>query len=395
MIVNPKFRGFICTTAHPEGCKLNVQKQIDYVKSQGNIKGPKNVLVIGASAGYGLASRIVAAFGSGASTIGVFFEKPASANRTASAGWYNTAAFEEYALQNGYYAKSINGDAFSKEIKQKTIELIKKDLGKVDLVVYSLASPRRTDPDTGEIYNSVIKPFGKPFSSKTVDFHTGEVSEITIEPASEDEARQTVAVMGGYDWKLWMEELKKENVLADNVITVAYSYVGPELTHAIYRNGTIGLAKNHLEKTSRELTDYLSDIGGRAFVSVNKALVTQASSAIPVVSLYISLLYKVMKQKGIHEGCIEQMHRLFRDRLYAQSILLDSEGRICIDDLEMRPDVQEEVCKLWEIVDTTNIKDISDIEGFRADFFRLFGFGFDEIDYSKDVEIDIKIPGID
>lgn len=395
MIVNPKFRGFICTTAHPEGCKLNVEKQIDYVKSHGKIKGPKNALIIGASAGYGLASRIVSAFGSDASTIGVFFEKPASGNRTASAGWYNTAAFEQIAHKNGYYAKSINGDAFSKEIKQKTIELIKRDLGKIDLVVYSLASPRRTDPETGEVYNSVIKPFGKPFTSKTVDFHTAEVSEITIDPATEEEARQTVAVMGGYDWKLWMEELKNHDALANNAMTVAYSYVGPELTHAIYRNGTIGLAKNHLEKTSRELTEYLSDIGGKAYVSVNKALVTQASSAIPVVSLYISLLYKVMKQKGIHEGCIEQMYRLFKDRLYADSIPLDTEGRICIDDLEMRSDVQQEVSDLWEIVNTSNIKEISDIQGFRTEFFRLFGFAYDEVNYSKDVEIDVKIPSID
>lgn len=395
MIVNAKFRGFICTTAHPEGCALHVNKQIEYVKKQPHIEGPKKVLVIGSSAGYGLASRIVSTFGSGAATVGVFFEKPASGNRTASAGWYNTATFEKAAHEAGLYAKSVNGDAFSNEIKQQTIDLIKADLGKVDMVVYSLASPRRTDPATGEVYNSVIKPIGAPYTSKTVDFHSAAVTDITLDTATEEEIRQTTLVMGGDDWKLWMDALKNADALAEGVVTVAYSYVGPEVTHAIYRNGTIGTAKTHLETTAQQLTSELSNIGGRAYVSVNKALVTQASSAIPIVSLYISILYKIMKEKGIHEGCIEQMYRLFNDRIYSDKTIVDEKGRICVDDWEMREDVQQEVNKLWTIVNSENIKDISDIDGFRNEFFNLFGFNFNEIDYTNDVEIDVNIDSIE
>ncbi|HHV59357.1 MAG TPA: trans-2-enoyl-CoA reductase family protein [Clostridiaceae bacterium] len=395
MIIQPKFRGFICTTAHPVGCEYNVKEQIEYVKSLEFSQGPKNVLVIGASTGYGLASRITAAFGYKAGTIGVFFEKQASApKKTASAGWYNSAAFEKSAHAEGLYAKSVNGDAFSNEIKNQVAELIKKDLGKVDLVIYSLAAPRRVDPVTGEVYNSVLKPIGRDYASKTVDFHTGEVTDITIERAAGEEIKNTVAVMGGDDWKLWMETLKSQNLLADNVITLAYSYVGPELTHPIYRDGTIGKAKDDLEAAAGEITGSLKEIGGKAYVSINKAVVTQASSAIPVVPLYVSILFKVMKNKGIHEGCIEQMSRLLKN-LYEGNLLLDDKGRIRIDDLEMRDDVQEEVSRAWNMVNSDNIKDISDLEGYRNEFFQLFGFSINGVDYEKDIEIEIGIPSIE
>jgi len=394
MIIKPKTRGFICTTAHPAGCAQNVQEQIDYVKKQGLKKGPKKVLVIGSSTGYGLASRIVSTFGAGADTLGIFFEKPASDNRTATAGWYNTAAFERKAKEAGFYAKSINGDAFSDKVKEQAVEIIKKDLGKVDLVVYSLAAPRRIHPITGESFNSVLKPIGKVYTNKTVDFHNGEVSEISINPADEEEIRQTVAVMGGEDWEMWIQALQSAGVLANGVTTVAYSYIGPEITHAVYREGTIGKAKDHLESTAQALSCRLRELDGRAFVSVNKALVTQSSSAIPVVPLYISLLYKVMKEKGTHEGCIEQMYRLFADRLYSDSVKLDDQGRIRIDDLEMQGDVQQEVSVLWEKVNTENINDISDIEGYRDEFYKLFGFGFVNVNYDEDADINVDIPYI-
>ncbi|MCO7724780.1 trans-2-enoyl-CoA reductase family protein [Myroides odoratimimus] len=384
MIIQPRTRGFICLTSHPEGCAENVKTQIEYVKSKGQIvNGPKKVLVIGASTGFGLASRISAAFGSNAATIGVFFEKPGTEGRPGTAGWYNSAAFEEQAKQAGIYAKSINGDAFSDEIKKETIELIKKDLGQVDLVVYSLASPRRTHPKTGVAYASVLKPIGEPFTNKTVDFHTGVVSNISIDPVKEQsDIDNTIAVMGGEDWKFWIEDLKAAGVLANGAKTVAYSYIGPELTYPIYRNGTIGMAKNDLEATVPVINDLLKDLNGVSYVSVNKALVTQSSSAIPVVPLYISLLYKVMKEKNIHEGCVEQMQRLFADRLYGGNLALDTEGRIRVDDWEMREDVQSAVAKLWEEVTSENIEAISDLAGYRKDFFNLFGFEFDSIDYS-------------
>ncbi|MTG99315.1 trans-2-enoyl-CoA reductase family protein [Myroides albus] len=386
MIIQPRTRGFICLTSHPEGCAENVRKQIEYVKSKGLINnGPKKVLVIGASTGFGLASRISAAFGSNAATIGVFFEKPGTEGRPGTAGWYNSAAFEKEAHAAGLYAKSINGDAFSDEIKKEAIELIKKDLGQIDLVVYSLASPRRTHPKSGENFASVLKPIGEPFSNKTVDFHTGVVSDITINPVTEQsDIDNTIAVMGGEDWKFWIEDLKAAGVLAQGCKTVAYSYIGPELTYPIYRNGTIGMAKNDLEGTVPYLNELLGDLNGVSYVSVNKALVTQSSSAIPVVPLYISLLYKVMKEKGIHEGCVEQMQRLFADRLYADNVVLDSEGRIRVDDLEMREDVQAEVAELWNKVTTENIESISDLAGYRRDFFNLFGFEFDNIDYNAE-----------
>ena len=398
MIIQPRTRGFICLTAHPDGALQTVKNQIQYVKSKGKLNnGPKKVLVIGASTGFGIASRISAAFGSDAATIGVFFEKPASEGKMGTAGWYNSAAFEKEAHDAGLYAKSINGDAFSDEIKQQTIDLIKKDLGQIDLVVYSLASPRRTHPKTGVAYASVLKPIEKPFTNKTVDFHTGAVTDITIEAVDkEEDITNTVAVMGGEDWKFWMEDLKNAGVLAEGVKTVAYSYIGPELTFPIYRNGTIGQAKNDLEATVNVLDDLLKDLHGKAYVSVNKALVTQSSSAIPVVPLYISLLYKVMKEKGTHEGTIEQMQRLFADRLYTEdgNVLLDAEGRIRIDDWEMAEDVQAEVAKFWNQVTTDNLSEISDIEGYRKDFFNLFGFEIEGIDYDADANENVQIPSI-
>ncbi|MGL6038662.1 MAG: enoyl-ACP reductase FabV [Soonwooa sp.] len=398
MIIQPRTRGFICLTAHPDGALQSVKNQIEYVKSKGELKnGPKKVLVIGASTGFGLSSRIEAAFGSGAATIGVFFEKPASEGKMGTAGWYNSAAFEKEAVAAGLYAKSINGDAFSDEIKKETIELIKKDLGQVDLVVYSLASPRRTHPKTGVAYASVLKPIGEPFTNKTVDFHTGAVTDISIQPVDKaEDIDNTIAVMGGEDWKFWMEDLKNAGVLAEGVKTVAYSYIGPELTFPIYRNGTIGQAKNDLEGTVPVLNDLLKDLNGTSYVSVNKALVTQSSSAIPVVPLYISLLYKVMKAKGTHEGTIEQMERLFSERLYTNDgiVPLDEKGRIRIDDWEMADDVQAEVAKQWNAVTTENLADISDIEGYRKDFFNLFGFEIDGIDYEKDANENVKVPSI-
>ncbi|HLT86514.1 MAG TPA: enoyl-ACP reductase FabV [Sphingobacterium sp.] len=397
MIIQPRVRGFICLTSHPEGTAQHVKQQIDHIKSKGKIEnGPKKVLVIGASTGFGLASRITAAFGSDAATIGVFFEKPAAPGKPGTAGWYNTAAFENEAHAAGLYAKSINGDAFSDEIKKQTIDLIKQDLGQVDLIVYSLASPRRTHPKTGAAHTSVLKPIGQAFTDKTVDFHSGVVSDISIQPVeSEEDINNTIAVMGGEDWKFWIEQLKEAGVLANGVKTVAYSYIGPELTYPIYRNGTIGRAKDDLEGTVPVLNDLLKDIGGISYVSVNKALVTQSSSAIPVVPLYISLLYKVMKEKGIHEGTIEQMQRLFAERLYANGeIPLDDKGRIRVDDWEMREDVQKEVAKLWQQITTENLEQISDIGGYRNDFFNLFGFNFDTVDYEKDTDEVVEIPSI-
>ncbi len=387
MIIKPKTRGFICTTAHPEGCALNVREQIDFVLSKGPLSdAPKRVLVIGASTGYGLASRIVSAFGGNAGTLGIFFEKAGEADRTGSAGWYNSVAFETAAREAGIYARSINGDAFSDAIKQQAIDAIKKDIGQVDCVIYSLASPRRTHPKTGVVHSSVLKSVGEPFTAKTVNTDKGVVHDITIEPATDEEIANTVAVMGGEDWQMWIEALTSADAIAPNATTVAYSYIGPDLTWAIYRNGTIGRAKEHLEETAKRLNSHLGGINGRAFVSVNKALVTQASSAIPVVPLYISLLYKAMKAKGTHEGCIEQIHRLFSERLYnGAQPQLDEEGRIRIDDWEMRPEVQDEVAQLWKQVTTENLAQLSDIEGYRAEFLKLFGFGAPTINYDADI----------
>lgn len=394
MIIKPKVRGFVCVTAHPEGCAAHVQQQIDFVRAKGPLKDlPKRVLVIGASTGYGLASRIVPAFAGGAATLGVFFEKPGEEGRTASAGWYNSVAFEKAAHVEGLYAKSINGDAFSESIKQQTIEAIKADLGTVDAVIYSLASPRRTHPRTGGTFKSTLKPVGAPFSAKTVDTDKGLVTDITIEPANEQEIADTVAVMGGEDWAMWIEALSEAGVLAPRALTVAYSYIGPDLTWAIYRNGTIGRAKEDLEATAQKLTEKLAVTGGRAWVSINKALVTQASSAIPVVPLYISLLYKVMKAHGLHEGCIEQIQRLFAERLANGAVPQpDEAGRLRLDDWEMREDIQKEVAALWPQVTTENLPTLSDISGYRAEFLRLFGFGLEGVDYGAESEPVAPLP---
>jgi enoyl-[acyl-carrier protein] reductase/trans-2-enoyl-CoA reductase (NAD+) len=395
MIIEPRMRGFICLTSHPEGCAKNVQNQIEYVKSKGPINGAKKVLVIGASTGFGLASRITAAFGSNAATIGVFFEKGPQEGKPASPGWYNSAAFQNEAEKAGLYAKSINGDAFSNEIKQQTIDLIKADLGTIDLVIYSLASPVRTNPKTGVTHRSVLKPIGASFSNKTVDFHTGNVTTISIEPCNDEDITNTVAVMGGEDWDMWMEALLNAGVLSQGATTVAYSYIGPALTEAVYRKGTIGRAKDHLESTAFDITKKLSAIDGKAYVSVNKALVTQASSAIPVIPLYISLLYKTMKEKGIHEGCIEQIQRLFQERLYTNgAVPLDDKGRIRIDDWEMREDVQAKVDELWKQATTETLSNIGDLQGYKSDFLNLFGFGFEGVDYKADANEMIQIKGL-
>lgn len=396
MIIEPRMRGFICLTAHPKGCEQNVKNQIDYVKSKGKIDGAKKVLVIGASTGFGLASRIASAFGSDASTIGVFFEKPPQEGKTASPGWYNSAAFEQEATKAGLYAKSINGDAFSEEVKRQTLDLIKEDLGQVDLVIYSLASPVRLHPKTGVLHRSTLKPIGQTFTNKTVDFHTGNVTQVSIEPANEEDIENTVTVMGGEDWSMWIEALKNENLLADGATTIAYSYIGPSLTEPVYRKGTIGRAKDHLEATAFEITDKLKNINGKAYVSVNKALVTQASSAIPVIPLYISLLYKLMKEEGIHEGCIEQIQRLYADRVFTgKDIPLDDKGRIRIDDWEMRDDIQERIAVLWEKATTENLSEIGDLAGYKQDFLNLFGFGFEGVDYLADANEMVHVKSID
>jgi enoyl-[acyl-carrier protein] reductase/trans-2-enoyl-CoA reductase (NAD+) len=388
-------RGFICLTAHPAGAEQNVKTQIEYVKSKGQIDGAKKVLVIGASTGFGLSSRITSAFGSGAATIGVFFEKPPMEGKTASPGWYNTAAFEKEAHAAGLYAKSINGDAFSDEIKKQTLDLIKEDLGQVDLVIYSLASPVRVHPKTGVTHRSVLKPIGSTFSNKTVDFHTGKVSEVSIEPSKEDDIENTITVMGGEDWAMWMDALKEANLLAPGATTVAYSYIGPSLTEAVYRKGTIGRAKDHLEATAFEITDSLKDISGKAYVSVNKALVTQASSAIPVIPLYISLLYKVMKAEGVHEGTIEQIQRLYQQRLFTgNEVPTDEKGRIRVDDWEMREDIQSKVAALWDQATTENLAEIGDLEGYRKDFYNLFGFDYPNVDYKAEANELVDIPSI-
>ena len=403
MIVEPKTRGFICTTAHPAGCAVAVDRQINYVKSLPRVEGPKKVLVIGASTGYGLASRISAAFASGAATIGVIFDKPAGNNRTASAGWYNSATFEQRALAEGLYAKTVNGDAFSAAVKDQVIQMIREDLGSVDLIVYSLASPRRTMAD-GTVYNSVLKTTSGDYENKTIDLRTNAIVPVSITPATPEEVEATIKVMGGEDWQEWLMALDAAGLLAPETVTVAYSYIGPELTHPIYLNGSIGQAKRHLYETAQAMTSTMPNV--KAYVSVNKALVTQASAAIPVVPLYISILYKVMKEKGLHEGCIEQMYRLFKDKLYGAAVagatdagagfnpVVDDAGYLRVDDWEMRPDVQQAVDRIWPIVTTENASEYCDIEGYWDDFFQMFGFRQPGIDYAADVEIDVPIPSI-
>jgi enoyl-[acyl-carrier protein] reductase/trans-2-enoyl-CoA reductase (NAD+) len=395
MIIKPRIRGFICVTAHPAGCKANVEKQIEYVTSHGKIaNGPKKVLVIGASTGYGLAARISAAFGCEADTLGVFFERAGEETKPATAGWYNSAAFEELAEAKGLYAKSINGDAYSDAVKQKTIELIKQDLGQVDLVVYSLASPRRTHPKTGEVFNSTLKPVGKTLTTRGLNTDKETISDITLEPATQEEIDGTVAVMGGEDWQMWIDDLKAAGVLADGAKTTAFTYLGEQITHDIYWNGSIGEAKKDLDKRVLTIRDTLAEKGGDARVSVLKAVVTQASSAIPVMPLYLSLLFKVMKEKGTHEGCIEQVYGLFKDSLYGASPILDDVGRLRADYKELTPEVQDEVVKLWPTVTNENLNEISDFVGYKTEFMHLFGFGLPGVDYDADVNPDVKIKNL-
>jgi enoyl-[acyl-carrier protein] reductase/trans-2-enoyl-CoA reductase (NAD+) len=389
MIIKPKTRGFISLTAHPKGCEENVKEQIAFAKKRKIENAPKNVLVIGSSTGYGLASRIALAFGGSANTIGVFFERQRDADKPASAGWYNSIAFKKFATEAGLFAENVNGDAFSSTVKEQVMALIEEKLGKIDCVVYSLASPKRTDPFTGEVYKSVLKPIGEPFTGKTINVDSGEVYEVTIEPASADEIQATEKVMGGEDWELWIQALCNEKLLANGAKTVAYSYIGPEVTHPIYANGTIGAAKDDLVNTCSAIDFLMKDIGGRAIISVNKAVVTQASAAIPVVPLYISILFKVMKENGCHEGCIEQMVRLFGDKLYGHSPLksLDEQGRIRLDEFELSDDTQSAVREIWGKISTENLSELSDIEGYRSEFLKLFGFGLKTVNYDEDVEI--------
>lgn len=386
MIIKPKVRGFICTNAHPAGCAANVQAQIDYIKSKGAMAGgPKNVLVVGSSTGYGLASRISAAFGSGANTLGVCFEKPATEKKTGSAGFYNAAAFDAAAKAEGLYAKTINGDAFSDEIKAKAIEAIKADLGQVDLVVYSLASPRRTDPKTGETHNSVLKPIGQSYTAKNLNTDTLKISELTLEPASDEEIANTVKVMGGEDWELWLDALAAAGVLAEGCKTVAYTYLGEKITWPIYGQATIGKAKEDLDRAATALNEKLAGIKGQANVAVLKALVTQASSAIPIMPLYISILYKVMKEEGTHEGCIEQLYRLFSEGLYTDTPRLDDTNRMRMDNLELDPALQAKVAEIWPEVTEENLFELTDYKGYNAAFLNLFGFGVDGVDYDADI----------
>jgi len=388
VVIKPKIRGFICITSHPTGCAAHVQEQIDYIKRCSPIQNaPTKVLIIGASTGYGLASRIVSAFGGQAKTLGIYFEKPPEGSKPATAGWYNSEAFAKKAQTAGLYAKNINGDAFSDEIKQQAIEIIKDDLGQVDLVIYSLASPRRIHPKTKVTYNSALKPIGSAFTAKTLDTDKELVKDITIEPGNQQDIDDTIAVMGGEDWEMWIDALNEAGVLAQGATTVAYSYIGPKVTWPVYRDGTIGNAKADLENTARDINTKLKDRGIQAYVSINKALVTQASSAIPVVPLYMSLLYKVMKEKNLHEGCIEQIYRLFAEQLYNNhKPTLDSEGRIRVDDKEMQEDVQKAVEVLWPQVTTENLKQISDFEGYKEEFLKLFGFGLPGVDYDAPVD---------
>ena len=396
MVIEPRIRGFICMTAHPGGCAAHVAEQIDYVRSQTAVDGPRRVLVIGASTGFGLASRIAATFACGADTVGGFFERPASGRRTASAGWYNTAAFERQAAAAGRGAWSINGDAFSNEIREQTLSLVAQRLGQVDLVIYSLASPRRIDPDSGETYHSVLKPIGAPYSGITIDPVRGAVTTVNIDPADDAEIAATVAVMGGDDWRRWLEALDGGGLLAPGCINVAYTYVGPDVTHAIYRSGTIGHAKEDLERTALALD---RELPARSLISVNKALVTQASAAIPVVPLYLMVLYRLMKERGTHEDAIHQIYRLFAARLYAGgSIPTDPEGRVRIDDWEMDPAVQREVQACFEQFTggggAERLPELADLEGYRNGFLRLFGFGLPGVDYTADVDPQVEIPSL-
>lgn len=387
MIIKPKVRGFICITAHPEGCTSHIQEQVDYVRAQKPLKNaPRRVLVIGASTGYGLASRIVATIGGRADTFGIFYERPGEDNKPASAGWYNSVAFEKVAQAHGVKAFSMNGDAFAKDFKNKAVKALKEKMGSIDCIIYSLAAPQRIDI-TGDVYKSVLKPIGQKFSGKTVNTDKAEVFQTTLEPATEDEIFQTKKVMGGEDWEDWVRLLEQEKLLANGVTAVAYSYVGPEITWPIYKDGTIGRAKEHLTQTAEKLNRFLHDqLQGRALISVNKAVVTQASSAIPVVPLYISILFKVMKAKGVHEDCVQQMYRLFAALFGNLSLKKETETCIRLDDLELMPEVQSEVKAIWQEINSGNLFELSDFRGYQENFLKLFGFGFKDVDYEQEVD---------
>ena len=395
MIIKPRVRGFMCVTTHPVGCEANVKQQIDYVKSRGEVEGgPRRVLVIGASTGYGLASRIVAGFGCGASTIGLFFEKEGTDRKPGTAGWYNSAAYHKFAEAEGLYARSINGDAFSDEIKDKTIDLIKQDLGQVDLVVYSLASPRRQHPKTGEVYVSTLKPIGGPIVGKGINTDKEEITEFALEPASQEEVEDTVAVMGGEDWQMWIDALDSAGVLADGAKTTAYTYLGDKLTWDIYWHGTIGAAKQDLDRRVVDIRARLAAKGGDARVTGLKAVVTQASAAIPAMPLYLAALFKVMKAEGVHEGCIEQIDGLFRDSLYGAEPRFDDEGRLRADHRELETAVQTAVEAIWDAVTTENLAETTDIAGYKREFLQLFGFEIDGVDYEADVDPQVPIANL-
>ena len=394
MIIKPRVRGFMCITTHPTGCEVNVKNQIEYIKSQGAIDSPKRVLVIGSSTGYGLAARITAAFGGGASTLGVFFEKPGTDRKPGTAGWYNSAAFHRYAEADGLYAKSINGDAFSSEIKEKTIATIKEDLGQVDLVVYSLAAPRRQHPVTGEVFNSTLKPVGKNISMRGINTDKEEIQEFSMEAASQQEIDDTVAVMGGEDWQMWMEALAEAGVLADGAKTTAFTYIGEKITWDLYWDGTIGQAKKDLDARVIGIREKLVTHGGDARVSVLKGVVTQASSAIPIMPLYLAMLFKEMKARGTHEGCIEQLYRLFTECLYSDSPRTDEEGRLRVDELEMDPQVQSAVAESWSEISTENLLSSTDFKGYKQDFLNLFGFELDGVDYQAEVNPEVEISNL-
>ncbi len=385
MIVKPRIRGFICTTAHPAGCAAHVREQIQFVRGRPVDAAIRNVLVIGASGGYGLASRTVAAFGCGAATLGVSFEKPPAEHKTATAGWYNNIAFEEAAAELGVYARSLDGDAFSDEMKAKVMDVIRQDMGQVDLVIYSLASPVRKHPRSGELFRSAIKPLGESVHIKTLNVDRGEVHDIDLEPATDEEARATVSVMGGEDWEMWIDALREADLLADGFRTLAFTYIGSELTWPIYWKATLGKAKEDLDRAARALRQRLAAVHGDARVATLKAIVSQASAAIPVVPLYASLLFRVMKEQGTHEDTIAHIHRLFATQLAAGAAMnLDEEGRIRLDDLELAPPVQDEVKRRWPLVTTENLADLTDLAGFRRDFLAIFGFGIDGVDYAAD-----------
>ena len=394
MIIKPRVRGFICVTAHPQGCAANVAQQVAYVKAHGRIEGPKRVLVIGASTGYGLAARITSAFGCEAATLGVFLERPGSATRPASAGWYNDAAFEQLARESGRYSRSLNGDAFADEAKRRVIDLIRTDLGQIDLLVYSLAAPRRTHPKTGEVFTSVIKPIGGPVRLRGIDTDRQVVKESVLEPATQTEIDHTVAVMGGEDWQLWIEALQNAGVLATGFLTTAFTYLGDTLTHPVYWDGSIGAAKKDLDRTVLRIRERLAPLRGDARIAVLKAVVTQASSAIPIMPLYISILFKVMMAAGTHEGCIEQVHRLYRDSLCSSGRVTDAEGRLRADDLELDPAIQAAVRDRWDRVSNENLNELTDFASYQREFLRLFGFEMPGVDYDAVVNPEVAIPDL-